>query len=152
MTANIPPSNIQEPRSSLAPSSNPATFTTHIIQAARTLAIRIKTTKSDLTIISAHSPGEHHSHDDKHRFWTALTQYLRNLPKRTTRILGIDANGHTDPQQTQPARTNTNGNNLKDLASANQLQILNNLQACSNRGHTWMTRNKQVKNKIKEHF
>ena len=65
-----------------------------IIYESRALAIRIKTNRHDFTIIGAFAPGDHLERSFRQQVWAKLNQHIRQLPKRTTPIMGIDANGH----------------------------------------------------------
>ena len=61
----------------------------------RILLVRIKNIAIDVTICAAYAPGDHLSRELRGRFWDNLRKAFRELPNRTTKVVGIDANGHT---------------------------------------------------------
>ena len=60
----------------------------------RILLVRIKNEGIDTTIVGAYAPGDHLAKQVREKFWKALGQSVRAIPRRSSRIIGIDANGH----------------------------------------------------------
>ena len=124
------------------------------IIAHRALAVRIKAHTFDITIIGAYSPGDHLDRKVKQTFWTQLSQGIRQLPKRTQTILGIDANGHigrdggTHVGENKTERWTENGISLKDLADDTKMAVLNTLQTCKHPDWTWQRRDGAYRGRI----
>ena len=109
----------------------------------RSLALRIKTEFIDVTIVAGYAPGDHLPRKLRQPFWRQLEQFLRKLPKRTIKILGIDANGHIGRDGTGMVgiagaeRWTENGHALHDLAETTEMTVLNTRKNCAEPGWTW---------------
>ena len=60
----------------------------------RILVVRIKSQWVDVILFAAYAPGDHLVRELRGKFWKQLDSTVRAAPRRTTRIMGIDANGH----------------------------------------------------------
>jgi hypothetical protein len=132
----------------ISPQILPTTIKQIIVQPARILALRIKTTDLDIQVISAHAPGEHLSNKEREEFWHNMHKFINNLPMRTSTIIGIYANGHSEQASHNPNRTNENGKRLNRLTQDHNLIITNNQKNCQHPGYTWNTRDSKHKTKI----
>jgi hypothetical protein len=114
--------------------------------AGRILTVRLKTQFVDVSIVGAYAPGEHLPKVQKAEFWKLLTRTLKEIPRRSVRILGIDGDGHIgrDPSGVGSAgqeRGTSNGLEIDKLFIVGQLTALNTLQSCQDPGWTWQKRN-----------
>ena len=109
----------------------------------RALVVRIKTEYVDIALISAYAPGDHLHRKPRHEFWKSLTGTIRQLPKRTILVTGIDANGHIGRDGTGTVgcsgaeRWTENGQSLNETAEACNMTALNTQPNCKNPGWTW---------------
>jgi hypothetical protein len=60
----------------------------------RVLVVRLKNKTVDVTMVGAYAPGDHLSKDLRQKFWATLDQTMKEIPRRSNKIMGIDANGH----------------------------------------------------------
>ena len=60
----------------------------------RIMAVRIKSDVMDVTLVTAYANTENTPQSKKKTFWQQLNTEIRRLPRRTFKIMGIDANGH----------------------------------------------------------
>ena len=113
----------------------------------RTMAVRIKSEVMDVTLVTAYANTENTPQSKKKAFWQQLSTEIRGLPRRTLKIMGIDANGHvgrdTGPGLgTQGAEHWTfNGQQLQELVTATEMTAINTMPNCKHPGHTWFRRN-----------
>ena len=120
----------------------------------RSLALRIKTEFIDVTLVSGYAPGDHLPRKLRQPFWRQLEQFLRQLPKRTIKILGIDANGHIGRDGTGMVgiagaeRWTENGHALHDLAETTEMTVLNTRNNCAEPGWTWQRSDGKGKGRI----
>ena len=113
-----------------------------IIATGRILMLRLQKRNQDITIISAYAPGEQHPVQQKQSFWKSLQQCIRQLPNRTSCIVGIDANGTIGKRNPTPVEPiagphgatnwNTNGEALYHMASYCNMSIVNTLNTTRN--------------------
>jgi exonuclease III len=112
----------------------------------RVLAIRLKSKFFDHHFIAAYAPGDHLPRTLRNKFWSLLRKGLSGIPRRSTIILGIDANGHTgrDPGPGIGAagseRWTENGLELQRTCTELNLTALNTLDSCANSKWTWQRR------------
>ena len=120
----------------------------------RILAIRIKSVFLDVTLVTAYAYTESTVQKKKKEFWEKINSEMRRLPKRTNRILGIDANGHVgrDPGPglgTKGMEMWTfNGLQLQDLVTESSMTALNTMDTCANAGPTWFRRDQKGQGRI----
>ena len=111
--------------------------------AHRALLGRIKNKFVDVTFVAGYSPGDHLPRNLRAPFWKQLGETVSRLPRRTTVIMGIDANGHVGRDGTGSVggagseRWTENGHSLHTFAERCQLTVLNTMPNCSNPGWTW---------------
>ena len=109
----------------------------------RALLVRIKTRFVDVTFVAGYSPGDHLPRNLRTPFWKQLGEAVSRLPKRTTVIMGIDANGRVGRDGTGSVgeagseRWTENGHSLHTFAERCQLTVLNTMSNCLNPGWTW---------------
>ena len=112
----------------------------------RALAVRIQNNYIDITIISAYAYTEHTDQTKRKQWWQELKREIHRLPKRTTTILGIDANGHTGRDPGPGIGSNKeemwtfSGLQLQILVTETNLVATNTLTNCTNAGPTWFRR------------
>ena len=110
------------------------------------MAVRIKSEVMDVTLVTAYANTENTPQSKKKAFWQQLSTEIRGLPRRTLKIMGIDANGHvgrdTGPGLgTQGAEHWTfNGQQLQELVTATEMTAINTMPNCKHPGHTWFRR------------
>ena len=111
--------------------------------AHRALLIRIKSEFVDVTLITGYAPGDHLLRSQRALFWKQVGETISRLPKRTTVIFGIDANGHMGRDGTGMVegagaeRWTENGQDLHTLAERCGLAVLNTRENCKGPGWTW---------------
>ena len=109
----------------------------------RALLIRLKSEFIDVTLITGYSPGDHLSRTHRLPFWKQLGDVVSKLPKRTTVIMGIDANGHIGRDGTGMVgesgaeRWTENGQALHTFTERCGLAVLNTRSNCKEPGWTW---------------
>jgi hypothetical protein len=97
----------------------------------RALLIRLKSEFIDVTLVTGYAPGDHLPRTCRIPFWKQLGDVVRKLSKRTTVIMGIDANGHIGRDGTGmigeagAERWTENGQALRTLAERCELAVLN---------------------------
>ena len=112
----------------------------------RIMAVRIKSEYNDVTLVTAYANTENTAQGKKKAFWQQISTELRRLPRRTIKIMGIDANGHigrdTGPGLgSQGAEHWTfNGQQLQELVTITEMTAINTMPNCANAGHTWFRR------------
>ena len=112
----------------------------------RILALRVKNKFYDMHLISAYSPGDHLCRDVRNKFWHTLRKGLAGVPKRSSILLGMDANGHIgrDPGPgiggETPERWTENGLELQRTCTELHLTALNTIQGCKHTDWTWQRR------------
>ena len=120
----------------------------------RILLIRIKNHTMDVTIVGAYAPGDHLSRELRHRFWKTLEQSIRELPKRTTKLMGIDANGPVGRDgmggmgEAGQERWTNNGHDLERVVNNCEMAVLNTQNNCRNPGWTWQRRDGATRGRI----
>ena len=112
----------------------------------RILTVRLKNMAIDVTITGAYAPGDHLSRELRHKFWHQLDQNMRSIPRRSSRILGIDANGHIGRDgvggigSAGQERWTNNGHEMEKMTNNCRMVALNTLQNCREPGWTWQKR------------
>ena len=120
----------------------------------RILAVRIKSTFIDVTLVTAYAYTEGTMQKKKKEFWEKISSEMRRLPKRTYRILGLDANGHVgrDPGPGLGTKGTEfwtfNGLQLQDLVTESSMTALNTMDNCTNAGPTWFRRDQKGQGRI----
>ena len=121
---------------------------------SRAMAIRLKGSFIDITVVVAYAPGMHLPDKEKDKFWKILGCNIRALPRRTGVIFGIDANGHIGRDAGQAVgnagatKWNGNGMELVKVVEEGKLVLLNTRESCNDPGWTWQRRDTQAKTKI----
>ena len=109
----------------------------------RALMIRVKAEYIDVTFVSGHAPGDHLPRKIRQEFWKPLAAAIRQLPKRTAILVGIDANGHIGRDgtgtvgQAGAERWTENGQSLNDLSERCGISVMNTMTNCLEPGWTW---------------
>ena len=112
----------------------------------RILTVRLKNQAIDVTVTGAYAPGDHLSRASRQTFWQKLDQNMRAIPHRSSRILGIDANGHVGRDgvggvgNAGQERWTNNGHDLEKMTNNCGMVALNTLQNCIDPGWTWQKR------------
>ena len=120
----------------------------------RILAVRIKSAFIDVTLVTAYAYTEGTAQKKKKEFWGKLHSEMRKMPKRTIRIMGIDANGHVGRDPGPGLGSNGmemwtfNGLQLQDLVTECSMTALNTMENCTNSGPTWFKRDQKGQGRI----
>jgi hypothetical protein len=120
----------------------------------RILAIRIKNEVIDITVIAGYAPGDHLPKELRNKFWTTVGKTIGEVPKRSCKILGIDANGHIGRDgmggvgEKGAERWTNNGHELEKVTNNAQMILLNTQNNCENAGWTWQKRDGTGKGRI----
>ena len=104
------------------------------IEQGRVAAIRIHDRHVDLTILSAYIPTEESNSSSP--TWKNIDCFLSKLPKRTTKLIGMDSNAHIRMDQSTPhwskqtnegahTKTNKNGEALTMLLIKHDMHLAN---------------------------
>jgi exonuclease III len=120
----------------------------------RILMVRLKNQVMDITIVGAYAPGDHLTRELRSRFWRMLEQSMREIPKRSTKVMGIDANGHIGRDgmggvgEAGQERWTNNGHDLERVINNNAMAALNTQNNCKSPGWTWQRRDGVGKGRI----
>ena len=93
-------------------------------------------------------------HKVKTEFWEKSSSEIRKLPKRTIKILNIDANGHVGRDPGPGIGNNGtemwtfNGQQLQEMVTESSMTALNTLNNCTNAGPTWFRRDAKGQGRI----
>ena len=124
---------------------------------ARGMVLRIRDEMIDISLIAAYAPGDHLPRDKRRSFWKNLKVQIRNLPTRTTILMGIDANGQIGRDGSAAVggglqgRWTENGAALDDLLDSTRLNALSCLASCTvdkSKNWSWMRRDGVAKTLI----
>ncbi len=117
-----------------------------VAMSGRILTVRLKNKAIDISIVGAYAPGDHLGKEIRSKFWKSLDQNTRAIPGRSSKIIGIDANGHIGRDgvggigQAGQERWTNNGHELEKMANNCRMVALNTLQNCREPGWTWQRR------------
>jgi exonuclease III len=117
-----------------------------VAMSGRILTVRLKNKAIDISIMGAYAPGDHLSREIRNKFWRSIDQNTRAIPGRSSRIIGIDANGHIGRDgvggigQAGQERWTNNGHELEKMVNNCRMVALNTLQNCRESGWTWQRR------------
>ena len=120
----------------------------------RILMVRIKNEGIDTTIVGAYAPGDHLAKQVREKFWKALGQSVRAIPRRSSRIIGMDANGHIGRDgiggigNAGQERWTNNGHELEKFVNDGRLVALNTISNCINPQWTWQKRDGSGRGRI----
>jgi hypothetical protein len=120
----------------------------------RALAVRIKSPFIDVTLITAYAYTEHTDQQKKRNWWKDLTKEINKLPKRTNKVIGIDANGHTgrDPGPGIGSKGEEmwtfNATQLQYMVTETQMTVTNTVDSCKNTGPTLYRRDGKASGRI----
>jgi hypothetical protein len=120
----------------------------------RILCVRLKNEVVDITIIAAYAPGDHLTRELRGKFWKNLQKEIGDVPRRSCKILGIDANGHIGRDgmggvgEKGAERWTNNGHELEKTINTPQMVLLNTQSNCKNPGWTWQKRDGTGKGRI----
>ena len=124
---------------------------------ARGMVLGVRDEMVDISMITGYAPGDHLPRDKRREFWKNLKAQIRNLPARTTILMGIDANGQTGRDGSaavgggSQGRWTENGAALDDLLDSTRLNALNCLPSCTvdrSQNWSWMRRDGVAKTLI----
>jgi hypothetical protein len=88
------------------------------------------------------------------KFWKTLQKEIGDVPRRSCKILGIDANGHIGRDgmggvgEKGAERWTNNGHELEKTINIAQMVLLNTQSNCMNPGWTWQKRDGTGKGRI----
>ena len=125
-----------------------------VIMNGRILMVRIKNHMMDVTIVGAYAPGDHLPREIRFKFWRSLEQGITEIPRRSTKIMGIDANGHIGRDgmggigEAGQERWTNNGHDLERVVNSSAMTALNTQDNCKNPGWTWQRRDGIGKGRI----
>ena len=135
-----------------------ALIKTCVVQQSHIFSVRLKTKHMDVSFVTAYMPGEHWEATAKQESWKLLRAYLRQLPKRTTPIVGIDSNGHTGTSNPSPSlpymgpkghtKWTSNGISMLELLHGCGMTALNTLSSVHSSEWTWTSADKKSQTNI----